>query len=155
MASQRATTKGGETDFTLDVTGSIRPGQQNTVAVRVLNPSNTPMDGVNLGEIPHSNNEQGYHSGSGFNSGGLIKSVELLLTPAVLIEGIHLLPDWKTGTVQVEAKVRNTLSRPVSAEMEVSAAPANNGQTVAALQPDQAVPGRQFRRDHKHSDRRP
>ena len=53
--------EGGETDFTLDVTGSIRPGQQNTVAVRVLNPSNTPMDGINLAEIPHSNNEQGYH----------------------------------------------------------------------------------------------
>ncbi len=125
--------EGGETDFTLDVTGSIRPGEQNTIAVRVLNPSTTPMDGIKLAEIPHTNNEQGYHSGSGFNSGGLIKSVELLVTPAVLVEGIHIVPDWKTGKVQVEATIRNTLSRAVSAEVEVSAGPASDGQTLVAL----------------------
>lgn len=135
--------EGGETDFTFDITGSVHPGQQNMIAVRVLNPSNTPIDGIVLGNIAHSNTELAYHSGSGFDSGGLTKTVEVLLTPAVLVEDLYVRADWKTGSVHVEATLRNTLERQVSAAVEVSVAPAARGQTLATVTVTKALaPGR-------------
>ena len=40
--------EGGEGPFVLDVTAAIKPGQPNLLAVRVLNPTNEPIDGIAL-----------------------------------------------------------------------------------------------------------
>ena len=44
--------EGGETPFEFDVTDAIRWSGDNLLAVRVLNPTNTPIDGYVLGEYP-------------------------------------------------------------------------------------------------------
>ena len=47
--------EGGETPFTLDVTAAVVAGQENLLAVRVLNPSDldeNPADGIRLAETP-------------------------------------------------------------------------------------------------------
>jgi beta-galactosidase/beta-glucuronidase len=47
--------EGSETPFVLDATDLIRPGTDNTLSLRVLNPDNQPIDGIVLKETPHRN----------------------------------------------------------------------------------------------------
>jgi beta-galactosidase/beta-glucuronidase len=46
---------GGETPFALDVTEALNLDGENLLAVRVLNPSDQPIDGIRLQETPHRN----------------------------------------------------------------------------------------------------
>jgi beta-galactosidase/beta-glucuronidase len=46
--------EGGETPFELDATTAVHAGD-NLLAVRVLNPMDTPIDGMTLEETPHGN----------------------------------------------------------------------------------------------------
>ncbi len=89
--------EGGESPFTLDVTDAIRRGGPNVLAVRVLNPTHTPIDGIVLGETAHRNKAMPYQSGSAWNQGGIIDSVELLLVPAVRIDDLFVRPDCDNG----------------------------------------------------------
>jgi len=47
--------EGGEDQFTLDVTDVARPDGANSIAVRVLNPIDTPIDGIVIFETPRRN----------------------------------------------------------------------------------------------------
>lgn len=64
--------EGGEDAFVLDVTDVIKPEASNQIAVRVLNPTDEPIDGIVRSEIP----QMGYE-------GGILDSVELLVAPPV------------------------------------------------------------------------
>ncbi len=44
--------EGSEGVFVLDVTPAIKPGAKNHLAVRVVNPTNEPIDGISLPFIP-------------------------------------------------------------------------------------------------------
>lgn len=103
--------EGGETPFVFDATGAIRPGQSNSLSVRVLNPTDEPIDGIVLPETPHRNKFTGIRNGALADYGGIIESVELLLTPAVRITDVFLRPDWKTGAVPISVTVQNSLTK--------------------------------------------
>ena len=47
--------EGGETPFPLDVTEAFKPGAPNRLAVRVLNPTHEPIDGIVLSHTPRRN----------------------------------------------------------------------------------------------------
>ncbi len=47
--------EGGETPFVLNVTDAIKLGVENLLAVRVLNPTNEPIEGITLKQKPHRN----------------------------------------------------------------------------------------------------
>src|ERR1700731_1757454 len=79
------THEGGETPFVLEVTNTVRSDEDNLLAVRVLNPVNTPIDGIILDETPHRNKFIKYTNGALSDYGGIIEPVELLLAPAVRI----------------------------------------------------------------------
>jgi beta-galactosidase/beta-glucuronidase len=68
--------EGGETPFTLDITAAVRAGQEAMLAVRVLNPTNEPIDGISLAETPHRNKVVPYRTGGSFNYGGIMESVK-------------------------------------------------------------------------------
>jgi Glycosyl hydrolases family 2, TIM barrel domain/Glycosyl hydrolases family 2, sugar binding domain/Glycosyl hydrolases family 2 len=106
------THEGGETPFVFDATGAIRPGQSNSLALRVLNPGDEPIDGIVLPETPHRNKFTGLRNGALADYGGIIEPVELLLTPAVRITDVFLRPDWRTGRVPISVTVQNALSKP-------------------------------------------
>ena len=89
--------EGGETPFVLDASKAIRPGQRNRLAVRVLNPTHQAIDGIVLNETPHRNKVIPYGPGSAWDQGGIMDSVELLVTPPVRIADLFVRPDWKTG----------------------------------------------------------
>jgi hypothetical protein len=99
--------EGGDTPFVLDVTKAILPGQTNHLAVRVLNPGDDRIDGMVLVETPHLDKAVNYSNGNLYDYGGIIDSVELLLTPAVRITDAHIRPDWKTGLVKIRTTVQN------------------------------------------------
>jgi Glycosyl hydrolases family 2, sugar binding domain/Glycosyl hydrolases family 2, TIM barrel domain/Glycosyl hydrolases family 2 len=103
--------EGGETPFVLDATSAIRPGQSNSLSVRVLNPTDKAIDGIVLPETPHRNKFTGIRNGALADYGGIIESVELLLTPAVRIIDVFLRPDWKTGAVPISVTLQNTSAK--------------------------------------------
>ena len=100
----------GETPFVLDVTDAIKVGAPNHLAVRVLNPTHQPIDGLVLNQTPHQARQIPYSAGGAYNCGGIADSVELLLAPAVRVEDLYVAPDPKTGLIRIEVNVRNATS---------------------------------------------
>ncbi len=114
--------EGSETPFVLDATDLIRPGTDNTLSLRVLNPDNQPIDGIVLAETGHRNKVVRFGNGSSFDYGGILLPVELLLTPAVRIASLHIRPDWKTGRVKIDCELNNTSPRTHTAQVSFSIA---------------------------------
>ena len=109
--------EGGETPFVLDATSKIHLGQSNVLAVRVLNPGDQPINGIVLSETPHRNKFTGLRNGALPDYGGIIESVELLLTPAVHITDVFVRPDWKTGAVPITVTIQSTLTQNIHARL--------------------------------------
>jgi hypothetical protein len=130
---------GCEDPFTFDVTKVIKPGQANRLAVRVLNPTHEPIDGIKLGEFPGGGGVP-FQAGGGWNVGGITDSVELLIAPAVRVEDVFAQPDWKTGEIRIQTTYRNTTDRTVKALLEHTVAPASEGQTVARAGLERELP---------------
>ncbi|MBN1343586.1 MAG: glycoside hydrolase family 2 [Phycisphaerae bacterium] len=130
--------EGGESPFVFDVTGVIKPGQKNRLAVRVLNPTNEPIDGIVLSQTPHRNKALPYRSGSAWDQGGIWDSVELLIVPAVWIEDLFVRPDWKTGQIRVQTNIRNAGAEPIKGHLQLTVASAREGQalSVSMLSPE-------------------
>jgi len=134
--------EGGETPFSLDVTGLVQPGLPTTLAVRVLNPTHDPIDGIVLRQTPHRNKALPYGAGSAWDQGGIVDSVELLFAPAVRIEDVFARPDWRTGAIRTQVTLVSNLPGAAPVHLDLSATPAASGQTVAALTLDcEAQPG--------------
>ncbi len=126
--------EGGETPFTFDVTEVLAPGQINRLTVRVLNPTDTPIDGIVLKQTPHRNKgASGIVVGGSYNSGGIVEPVEVFWTPAVRIEDVYVRPDWKTGLVKMQTTVINAGPDPVEGQFQLTIAPALENPSVASL----------------------
>ncbi|HUW59781.1 MAG TPA: glycoside hydrolase family 2, partial [Candidatus Bathyarchaeia archaeon] len=124
--------EGGETPFTLDITDAVKPGAANHLAVRVLNPTAEPIDGIVLAETPHRNKAPANITVGGmYNEGGITEPVELLWCPAVRIEDVFVRPDWKTGHVRIQATVQNNTEAQAAASICFAAGPARSGLVVA------------------------
>jgi Glycosyl hydrolases family 2, TIM barrel domain/Glycosyl hydrolases family 2/Glycosyl hydrolases family 2, sugar binding domain len=112
--------EGSETPFVLDATNLIRPGTDNTLSLRVLNPDNQPIDGIVLPETPHRNKVVNFSPGNSFDYGGILLPVELLLTPSIRIASLHLRPDWETGIVRIDCELNNETKRTHTAHIDFS-----------------------------------
>ena len=132
--------EGGETPFTLDVTEAIKPGAPNQLAVRVLNPTHEPIDGIVLNQTPHRNKVIPYHAGASYNHGGIVDSVELLVVPAVRIDDLCARPNIATGKIRVHVTLRNAVEREASAKLEFAVAPAASGETLDAAIIERKLP---------------
>jgi hypothetical protein len=128
--------EGPEDPFVFDVTDVIRPGATNRVAVRVLNPTDEPIEGIALEFVPHRNKTNHYKAGHSYNHGGIMDSVELLVTPAVRADDLWVRPDPSTGAIRIEARMHNSLPESASVSIDFTVAPANRGETldVAAVE---------------------
>lgn len=124
--------EGGETPFVLDVTDTIRTGgnQKNLLAVRVLNPTHDPIDGIVLGQVPKQARVIPYRAGAAYNHGGITGSVELLATPPVRVEDLFAQADPNTGTIRIQANVRNADTTATQERLEFTVAPATSGETI-------------------------
>ncbi len=125
------THEGGESPFLFDVTAAVKPGAGNRLAVRVVNPSHDPIDGLVLNEIPHRNKALPYGAGSTWDQGGIWDSVELLTVPQAWIEDLFVRPDWQTGVIRIQANIRNAGPGALKARLQLGVAPAAGGSTLA------------------------
>ncbi len=132
------THEGGESPFSLDVTEAIKSGETNRLAVRVLNPTHQPIDGIVLNETPHRNKALPYSPGSAWNQGGILDDVELLLAPAVRVTDVFVRPDWKTGDVRVQIGVHNSADS-VNGRLDYSIASAAGGETFLSGRIEQTI----------------
>lgn len=123
--------------FVLDATEAVCAGV-NVLAVRVLHPTATRMDGIVQEETP--NGPKGGVPGSDWNFGGILDSVELLVAPAVRIEDLYADGDWKSGDVKVQVNVRNSGSGKVRVRLALSVAPAVGGEQIDEVIQEQEVP---------------
>ena len=129
----------GEEPFSLDVTAAVKPGEENLLAIRVLNPTHERIDGIVLAETAQGAKVLPHHPGMEWNFGGVLDSVELRTVPAVRIEDLHLLPDWKTGEIQFEATVFNASPDAIPVRLGLEAAPGAGGETAACLTVEKTV----------------
>ena len=132
--------EGGESMFVLDVTEFIKAGQVNRLAVRVLNPTHDPIDGIVLNETPHRNKALPYRSGSAWNQGGIWDSVEILHVPQAWVEDLFVRPDWKTGAIRIQANIRNAGPPIPASRLQFSVAPAATGETLIGTGVERDLP---------------
>ena len=125
--------EGGEGVFVLDVTDAIKPNGQNLLAVRVLNPTNEPIDGIALAHVPRGGKVVPFRPGRLYNVGGIVDSVELLVAPAARVEDLHVRPDPKTGKIRINVNLRNASAKEIDARLELTVAPARSGETLQAI----------------------
>ena len=98
----------GEEPFVFDVTDFIAWNRENLLAVRVICPCETAIDGFVLNETPHCNKfNLNYTPGNKQNAGGIIGSVTLESVPRAYMTDVYVRPDYTTGEVRVEIETMN------------------------------------------------
>ena len=125
--------EGGEGPFDLDVTVALRPGEENLLAVRVLNPTHEPIDGYVLKEVPHRNKIIPYRPGASYNYGGILLPVELRQVPEVRVTDCFARPNVHDGTVPLTITLRNETSTTLTAQLAARIGPAlGQGSSIEA-----------------------
>lgn len=132
--------EGGEGVFILDVTEAIKPGQKNFLAVRVLNPTNEPIDGIALSVIPRRCKVIPFNAGALYNDGGIVDSVELLLAAAIRLADLQLAPDCRTGEIRIRTIAKNASPQSARGHLEFAVAPAAGGETLQTVKLDRDLP---------------
>lgn len=132
--------EGGEDAFTLDVTEAVRPGAANRIAVRVLSPSDEPIDGITRQNTPQRGRGCKPTIGSEYQCGGLVDSVELLVCPALRVEDLFVRPGCATGAIRIRVNIRNAGREPAAGRLHLTVAPAASGVTFDALDLDRSYP---------------
>ena len=112
--------EGGETPFSFDVTDTLKSDGENLLAVRIVNPCERDIDGMNLSNVPHRNKVLGWRAGSNFNQGGLWYGVTLSALPAVYIEDDFLVGDIHTGRISLTVTTRSAVQKSLPAVLDVS-----------------------------------
>lgn len=124
--------EGGESPFALDVTDAVRTGEENLLAVRVVNLSRTvEIDGMRQVETP---------SGFGRLHGGIIHPVELLEVPVVRIDDVHVQPRPATGEIDVTIRVVNDAGTAFRGRLTGCAGPAKTGEIAVFAETEAEFP---------------
>ncbi len=133
--------EGGETPFTLDATSALQSGD-NLLAVRVLNPTDTPVDSIVLDQTPHRNKrlEGDFQPGSGKNYGGIVQTVELLVVPPLYISDILVRPHVQSGEVDVRVALQSARPVPTRVTLSIAVGPAREGTVLACTTHEVEVP---------------
>ncbi len=124
----------GDVSFVIDVTDVILSGKINHLSVRVLNPTNEPIDGMTLKQIPRQARIIPYSAGGEYNCGGITGSVELMLAPMVRVEDLFVSANSKSDVIQIEATLRNAGSKKTHQHLAFSVAPATSGETLKSFE---------------------
>jgi hypothetical protein len=124
--------EGGETPFDLDVTAALQPEGENLLAVRVLNPDNSGIDGIRLDETPHRNKRCAdvYRPGDGYNTGGILLPVVLETVPAVWITDVFARAEG--DVVRLTVTVQNSTGQAAAGDLATAIAPGAGGRSLAA-----------------------
>jgi Glycosyl hydrolases family 2, TIM barrel domain/Glycosyl hydrolases family 2, sugar binding domain/Glycosyl hydrolases family 2 len=125
--------EGAQEPFSLEATAAMKPGMANLLAVRVLNPTHGLIDKIRLEEVAEGRRDYPKPEDNAYNTGGIIDSVELLITPAVRVAALQVVPDWKTGEVRVAVDLHNAGAKATDGELRLTIAPATGGESAAEI----------------------
>jgi len=121
---------GNEDPFKFDVTDALKKGD-NIICVRTSKPDTRDIDGYNFFEIPHRNETaEGLMPGANFNISGIYGDVWLKVIPKVYIDDVYLIPDHKTGNIQVRMTVINKYNDKKKVDCFVKAGKTTDGYTT-------------------------
>ena len=124
----------GDVPFVLDVTDVIISGGSNHISLRVLNPTNEPIDGMTLKQIPRQARTIPYRAGGEYNCGGITGSVELMLVPMVRVEDIFVSASSESDVIKIETTIRNAGTKKNHQHLIFSVAPAASGETLKSAE---------------------
>lgn len=102
--------EGGETPFAFDVTDRLNSDGENLLAVRVINPCERTIDGMNLMNTPHRNKVVKKSAGSNLNHGGILYGVMLSAVPTVYIEDKYVTGNIHTGVIDIAVTLNSAAS---------------------------------------------
>lgn len=122
--------EGGETPFEFDVTDLLRNGEENLLTVRVLNPNEKDVDGLNIINVANRNKVVNKRAGSTLNYGGICQDVILYRAPALRLADVYLTGDIKTGKLTAKIRLDNGTDK-TPAEVSVSVSDKTYGQLIA------------------------
>ncbi len=99
--------EGDGVPFELDATEYLAPDRVNLLAVRVVNPTGEPIDGLTLNEVPHANKvlPAKFRPGWSYNFGGITGEVVLHIEPAARLLGTVVRSQLATGVISVDVTV--------------------------------------------------
>ena len=118
----------------------LNPGRLNHLSVRVLNPTNDPIDGMTLKQIPRQARIIPYRAGGEYNCGGITGSVELMMVPVIRVEDIFASASSKSDIIKIEANLRNSGTKNIHRHLLFTVAPAASGESLKSLELDCDVP---------------
>ncbi len=122
--------EGSETPFEFDVTKNLKKEGPNLLVVRVLNPTYEPIDGIALKETPSGAKNYPFGGNASYNTGGIIGDVEIYEEPAVQINNLYVLPDWKTGNVKIQVPVLNQNPKKIKSSLLINISEIRSGLPV-------------------------
>ncbi len=101
--------EGDGVPFVLDATEYLVPQRANLLAVRVINPTAEPIDGLVLSEVPHANKTLPgeFRPGWAYNFGGITGEVVLHVEPSARLAETVVRSQLATGAVSVDVTVSN------------------------------------------------
>jgi hypothetical protein len=104
--------EGDGVPFVLDATEYLVPEQVNLLAVRVVNPTGEPIDGLTLREVPHANKTLPgeFRPGWAYNFGGITGEVVLHVEPEVRLVEAVVRSQLATGVISVDVTVSNAIT---------------------------------------------
>jgi beta-galactosidase len=115
--------RGFSAPFAFDVTGVVRPGEDNVFALRIVNPGAVPLEGPREQKPIHPTGMLNYLG----NWGGIYGNVELQATDPRWIEQVYVRPDVERQIARFVVTVRNRATSAHAGEVHVSVAPRQEG----------------------------
>lgn len=108
---------------------------ENLVAVRVLNPTDHDIDGLNITNVPNRNKCMKPWAGNGNNIGGLTYPVDMHVVPNVHITDMFVQSDIHTGRMSVDLTLENASGADMCGTIRVDVVDhGGNGESVASRQ---------------------
>ncbi len=123
--------QGFSTPFTFDVTAAIRPGADNVIALRVVNPGSAPTDGPREQEPAYPTGLLNYIG----NWGGVYGNVALEATEPAWVDEVYIRPDIAGKKARFRIIVRSTGTLPYAGELRVTIAPRYQGRAMVRMAP--------------------
>ena len=111
--------EGGEAPFDFDVTDKLNFDSENLISVRVVNPINYDIDGLNISNAANRNKTIKKSAGACLNSGGIWYGVELFSVPEIYIDDKFLTGDIHSGKLSAKVYIKNALLKRAPASLSL------------------------------------
>jgi len=123
--------RGFSAPFAFDVTDAVRPGENNVMALRIVNPGEVPLDGPREQKPIYPTGTLNYIG----NWGGIYGNVELQATDPTWIEYVYVRPDVEHNMAKFVVTVRSRETRAYAGEVRVSVGPRYEGRANVQVDP--------------------